>query len=72
MPKDQVPADFLQETTALLAKQLEKPEQVSCHFNLRFYCSNNECMTLLLVPLVQNKKKENLNYEINKEYFEVF
>lgn len=26
----------------------------------------------LLVPLVQNKKKENLNYEINKEYFEVF
>lgn len=47
LPKDNIPADFLQQTTAFLAKQLGKQEQVSCHFNLRFNFSNNEYRSVL-------------------------
>ena len=37
LPKDKIPEDFLQKTSAFLAKQLEKPESVSCQ--LRFHDS---------------------------------
>ena len=37
LPKDKIPEDFLQKTSAFLAKQLEKPENVCCQ--LRFHDS---------------------------------
>lgn len=63
LPKDNIPADFLQQTTVFLAEQLGKQEQVGCHFNLGFNCSNNECRSVLsllsisIIPFVLNSIK---------------